>query len=125
MSTTTRLSLALTTLPALLLALPAQAVVEQVQIRGQNPALAPALASPGVSRAFAAKVQGQYRLADGRLLVLSREGAHMLAEVDGMTATPLSAAGALSLRSSDGKLTLEFQASDNGLVHAVKMSVPR
>ncbi len=121
MSTTTRLSLAVTTLPALLLALPAQAAVEQVQIRGQNPALA----SPGVSRAFAADVQGQYRLADGRLLVLSREGAHMLAEVDGMVATPLSATGELSLRSSDGKLTLEFQASDNGLVHAVKMSVAR
>jgi hypothetical protein len=77
------------------------------------------------TRASMQHLQGQYDLADGRQLVVSRVGAQLVVEIDGQPRTALQLRPAGHWASSDGRLTLEFHATANGSVAGVTLKQAR
>jgi hypothetical protein len=99
---------------ALCAALPAHATGARVEVHGQ--------ALHRLTPAQASELQGHYALADGRTLVVTRQGARVMAELDGHAAAPLQALSATRLLSADGRLALDFEAAANGNVSAVRLT---
>jgi hypothetical protein len=91
----------------------AQAATETVTIQTQTPPSA---------RAMAAEVKGVYQLADGRLLVVSRAGQHLMAELGKDAPVLLQTRSASRAQAADGSMTLDFTAAPNGSVFVVTMT---
>jgi len=85
----------------------------QVEVRGHS--------LHRLSSAEAAELQGRYALADGRALEVSHQGRRLAAVLDGQE-RPLLALSPTRLQSTDGQLTLDFAAADNGSVHHVTVT---
>jgi hypothetical protein len=77
------------------------------------------------TRASAQHLQGEYDLADGRLLAVRRSGAQLVVEIDGQPRTALELRPAGHWASADGRLTLEFHAAPNGSVAGVTLKQTR
>lgn len=92
----------------------AHAAGARVEVHGQ--------ALHRLTPAQAGDLQGRYALADGRTLVVSRQGAKVAAALDGEAAAPLQALTATRLLSADGRLELDFDAAANGNVSAVRLT---
>jgi len=92
----------------------AHAAGTRVEVTGQ--ALQP------LTRAQAAELQGRYVLSDGRTLEVARQGARLLAALDGRADATMLALSATRLQSADGALVLDFDAAPNGSVAAVRLS---
>jgi hypothetical protein len=87
------------------------AAPERVEIRG--------FAAP------AAELQGEYALADGRLMAVRQRGTRLLAQIDGETAVALSQGSGQSWTSVDGRLTVDFHAAANGSVRGITLKRAR
>ena len=81
-------------------------------------------ALPRLSLSEGEALQGSYRLEDGRELTVSQRGRRLFASIDGRE-LPLRALSAYELQSIDGTLGLNFVATANGSVHAVRVSQSR
>jgi hypothetical protein len=94
----------------------AQAATETVTIQTQTPPSA---------RAMAADVKGIYLLADGRQLVVSRAGLHLMAELEQEAPVLLQTRSGSRAQAADGSMTLDFTAAPSGHVFAVTMTTRR
>lgn len=79
-----------------------------------------------VTAAEASALKGEFKMSDGRVLYLNRKGSKLMAEIAGVPAAELKAAGATRLVSDDGRMDLAYKAAANGNVSAVtlKLSTP-
>jgi hypothetical protein len=68
---------------------------------------------------------GQYRMSDGRLLVLSPRGASIKARLDGEPATLLRVARTGELRAADGSMSLAFETGSDGYADRIRLTLER
>jgi hypothetical protein len=77
--------------------------------------------SASAAPASAAEIQGQYALADGRLLTITGNGRKIRAQLDGRATTVLVSAGGAVFDAADGSFRLRFEQHQNGNVTAVEL----
>jgi hypothetical protein len=66
-------------------------------------------------------IQGQYDLADGRVLTIAGSGRRMHAQLDGRPDTLLAPAGGAVFDATDGAFRLSFDQYENGNVTGVTL----
>lgn len=95
----------------------AQARLALVEIQGQ--------ALPRLTTEEAHELLGNYELADGRKLSVTKTGRRLWATLDNGSTVALRALSPTRLAAADGSLTLDFVAAANGSVHSVRMTLQR